>query len=267
MRNKALLLLASLLLASSPVLANEKNGLTTDQRVGEGLMLMLKGEKQAAWPILMAEAKKGDATAMFHLGNLMLKSPEDPNHLIKAQKFFTAAAARGHKGADALLKQVTAALETASTKTPTIAGMSGLPTPEQIAEAKRRISEHTAQAVKFTGFVMDEPKVKITAFAENNADSISRLSSIVDSARSQFAEAIGVDFYIIVDPQSWNSSQTQIIRSSAMPQEGFMPDLGGQMASQLGVKRAPAIVVQPQNERPRVISDPSSLLTEISRLL
>ncbi|WGK63516.1 sel1 repeat family protein (plasmid) [Halopseudomonas sp. SMJS2] len=267
MRNKALQLLTSLLLASCPVLADDNDALTTDQRVGEGLMLMLKGDKQAAWPILMAEAKKGNATAMFHLGNLMLKSPEDPDHIHKAQKFFTAAAARGHKGSEALLKQVTAALNTASSSKPTIAGMSGLPTTEQIAEAKRRISAHTAQAVRFTGFVLDEPKLKISAFAENNADSISRLSSIIDSAKAQFSEAIGVDFYIIVDPQSWNSSQTQIIRSSAMPQEGFMPDLGGQMAAQLGVKRAPAIVLQSQNERPRVVSDPSSLITEISRLL
>lgn len=267
MRNKALLLLASLLLATFPVIAEVKEGLTADQRVGEGLMLMLKGEKQAAWEILMAEAKKGNATAMFHLGNLMLKSPEDPHHLQKAQKFFAAAAARGHRGAEALLRQVTAALDTATANIPTIAGMSGMPTPEQIAEAKRRISEHTAQAVRFTGFVMGEPKLRITAFAENNAESISSLSSIIESAKSRFSEAIGVDFYIIVDPQSWNSSQTQIIRSSAMPQEGFMPDLGGKTAAQLGVQRAPAIVLQKNNERPRVISDPSSLLTEISRLL
>tara|TARA_B100002003_G_scaffold231313_1_gene242205 strand:+ start:657 stop:1403 length:747 start_codon:yes stop_codon:yes gene_type:complete len=248
-------------------LADSQDGLTADQRVGEGLMLMLKGDKQAAWAILMPEAKQGNATAMFHLGNLMLKSPEDPDHLRKAERFFTAAAARGHRGSEALLRQVTAALETAATTMPTIAGMSGMPTPEQIAEAKRRISEHTAQAVRFTGFVTDEPKLKITAFAENNAESISKLTSLIDSAKSRFSDAIGVDFYIIVDPQSWNASQTQIIRSSAMPQEGFMPDLGGQAAAQLGVQHAPAIVIQKHNERPRVIADPSSLLTEISRLL
>lgn len=267
MHNKTLVLLASLLLAACPAFADGQDGLTEDQRVGEGLMLMLKGEKQAAWAILMPEAKKGNATAMFHLGNLMLKSPEDPEYLQKAQTFFSAAAARGHRGSEALLRQVSAALETAASKMPSIAGLSGMPTPEQIAEAKRRISEHTAQAVRFTGFVMDEPQYKITAFAENNAESISRLSSIIDSAKSTFAEAIGVDFYIIVDPQSWNPSQTQIIRSSAMPQEGFMPDLGGQAAARLGVRRAPAIVIQKQNEPPRVISDPASLRAELSRLL
>ncbi len=266
MRNRILLLVASLLLSCS-TFADEQSGLTADQRVGEGLMLMLKGEKKPAWDILMVEAKKGNATAMFHLGNLMLQSPEYDDHLANAQKFFTAAAARGHKGAEALSKQVAAALAEKRSAPPMIAGLSGLPTAEQIADATRRLSEHTAQAVKFTGFVMDVPQVKITAFADNNAESISQLTSMMSTVKSRFAEAIGVDFYIIIDPQSWNASQTQIIRSSEMPQDGFMPDFGGRVASKFGVRRAPAIVIEPKDGPPRIISDPNSLLSEISRLL
>jgi hypothetical protein len=266
-RSALLLLLVSLTLAAPQALAEEKSDLTADQRVGEGLMLMLKGEKSAAWEILLAEAKQGNAAAMFHLGNLMMRSPEYEDHLGKALKFFTAAAARGHNGAEALRNQVSAALDTRQTESPTIAGVSGMPTEEQIEEAKRRISEHTAQAVKFTGFVTDGPRVKITAFAENNAESISRLSSLVSSAKAQFSDAIGVDFYIIVDPKSWNVSQTQIIRASDMPEDGFMPDLGGRIATQYGVRKAPAFVIQPQNGMPRIISDPSSLLSEISSSL
>ena len=55
MRPSLSLAFASLLLLTIPfAMAAEQ---TSDQRIGEGIMMILKGEKQKAWDLLLPEAK------------------------------------------------------------------------------------------------------------------------------------------------------------------------------------------------------------------
>ncbi len=118
---RVFLLLLSSLLISTSLNAAEK-GPSEDQRVGEGLVLMLKGENQKAWDLLFPEAKAGNVTAMYHLGMMMMRATNTPDHLQRAKTFFEAAAKRGHKGSEAMLLQVQKSLAAATPGTlPSIA--------------------------------------------------------------------------------------------------------------------------------------------------
>jgi len=100
---RVFLLLLSSLLISTSLNAAEK-GPSEDQRVGEGLVLMLKGENQKAWDLLFPEAKAGNVTAMYHLGMMMMRATNTPDHLQRAKTFFEAAAKRGHASRFATLR-------------------------------------------------------------------------------------------------------------------------------------------------------------------
>lgn len=262
------LLLTSLTILCFPAHANEQ-GPNQDQRVGEGMMLMLKGEKQRAWEVLFPEAKAGNVVAMFHLGTMMLKSPEYPDNLERAEKFFSAAAARGHEGSKALLAQVRQSLEAKKQGLPPgIAGASLLPTKEELAEAAARAEKYKQEVIRFTGLSPQiAPKVEVKAFLSDSSAAIEEMYEIAQGVKNKFGDSIKIEFIVVIDPGTWSPDKSQAPSISKVPPVGFQPDFGGRMAAQYGVRQTPALVVTPANGRPKVISNPQSLLSEISALL
>lgn len=261
------LLVASLLLSISPVHASNEP-LSEDQRVGEGLMLILKGEKQKAWEVLFPEAKKGNVVAMFHLGSMMMRSPEYPDYLERAQQFYKAAAQRGHGGSKLLLSQVEDMLKKKANGAPTlIAGVTGGPTPEQMEEAKRRIEKYKNEVLRYTGYVEQLPaKVTIKVFLPQSGSTVESLYSQVSSMTDRFPDAVKVEYYVIIDPSTWQLDQDGVA-TTKIPPSGFTPDFKGTIAATYGIKSAPAIVLAPEKGNARVISNPNDLITEITKLL
>jgi hypothetical protein len=52
-----------------------------------------------------------------------------------------------------------------------------------------------------------------------------------------------------------------------MPVVGFRPDLNGDEARKYGIRSTPAIVMVPEKGQPRFISNPQSVISELSSVL
>ena len=260
------LLVASLLVATP--IATAANGQTTqDQRVGEGLMLMLKGDKPNAWKVLFPEAKAGNVIAMYHLGMMMAKSPEYPDHLERSKQFFSEAARRGHRGSEAMLAQVERMLSQAG-KPPSIAGSSGTPLPQELEAAKQAYAEAKAKIGRFVGDLpTSPPQVTIKAFITENAPSMKSLIAAAQQVQARFGDKVDFQFYVVIDQSSWDPRKVFTPELSSMPITGFRPDMNGQEASRYGVRNMPAIVFIPENGNPRILASAQDVITQISSVL
>lgn len=260
------LLVASLSLAMP--MAHSANGQTTqDQRVGEGLMLMLKGEKTSAWKVLFPEAKAGNVIAMYHLGMMMTKSPEYPDHLERAKKFFAAASERGHRGSQAMLAQVEKMLDQAG-KPPSIAGSSGTPLPQELAAAKQAYAEAKAKIGRFVGDLPTAtPQVTIKAFINENAPSMKSVVAAAQQVQARFGDRVDFQFFVVIDQSGWDPRKVFTPELGSMPITGFRPDMNGQEAAKYGVRNMPAIVFIPENGRPKLLASAQDVISQISSVL
>lgn len=261
-------LLLSSLLISTMLIAAEK-GPSEDQRVGEGLVLMLKGENQKAWDLLFPEAKAGNVTAMYHLGMMMMRSTETADHLQRAKTFFDAAAKRGHKGSQAMLIQVEKSLAAASPGSiPTILGMSGLPSPTDIEGAKRQAERLKQEVGRFIEPIRSTAAdVTIKAFVADNSQAVENIRAAAELVRARFGERVDTQFFVVIDQATWDPKRVFNQQSSQLPTLGFQPDMGGRIANQYGVRSTPALVLIPKNGRPKVVNSPTSLITDLTSLL
>jgi hypothetical protein len=230
---------------------------TQDQRVGEGLMLSLKGEKQKAWDILFPEAKAGNVIAMYHLGTMMMRSTEYPDHLDRAKKFFSAAAARGHTGSAAMLKQIES-LTPNTNGPPTIGGASGVPLPKDIE----------GQIAKFQGPQSTVvPQATIKTFIADNVSSVKELVEISEQAKARFGDKVDFQFYVLIDPETWDPKNVFTQSSGSMPIVGFRPDMNGEEARKYGVRSTPSIVLIPEKGQHRILNNPQNVISELSSVL
>lgn len=240
---------------------------TDDQRVGEGIMAILKGEKQKAWDILFPEAKAGNVIAMYHLGDLMLRSPEYPDNLSRAAKFFKAAAERGHKGSAAMLAQVEGMIAKQGA-TPTIAGTSGLPVPKDIEGAKQAYARMQAQVGRFVGQPDSvAPLATIKMFITDNASAASDLVEIGKQAKARFGEKVEFQYYVLIDQGNWDPRKVFTPAASSLPLTGFRPDMNGDEARKYGVRSTPAIVLVPQDGQPKILSNAQAVISELSAVI
>ena len=260
------LLVGSIFLVT-PIASAASGQTTQDQRVGEGLMLMLKGEKTNAWKVLFPEAKAGNVIAMYHLGMMMAKSPEYPDHLERSKRFFAAAAERGHKGSEAMLAQVNRMLSQAG-QPPSIAGTSGTPLPEELKAAKQAYATAKAKIGRFVGELPTAPpQVTIKAFITENAPSMKSLIATAQQAQATFGDKVDFQFFVVIDQAGWDPSTVFTPGMGSMPMTGFRPDLNGQEASRYGVRSMPAIVFIPENGKPRILASAQEVITQISSVL
>lgn len=258
------LLLASLISPNAYAALPQSNA---DQRVGEGMMLMLKGEKQKAWDILLPEAKAGNVIAMYHLGGLMLKSPEYPDNLNRAARFFKAAADRGHKGSAAMLAQVQGMIDRQG-GVPSIAGTTGLPIPKDVEGAKQAYARMQAQVGRFVGQQQTTtPLATIKMFITENANTAADLVEIADQAKARFGDKVAFEYFVLIDQATWDPRRVFTPAISSLPLTGFQPDLNGEEARKYGVHSTPAIVMVPQQGRPKILSSAQSIITELSAVL
>lgn len=252
-------LLAILLAAGSCIYATsliaEEAKLTSDQKVAIGVMHSAKGEKKAAWDMLYPEAKAGNINALVHLGQLMVKSPEFPDHLERAEKYFSIAAERGHKGAAAMLAQVRRQLQLkGDTPSRTIAGRSALPTPENVEEARAFRAEYQRNTGRFIGPSSARPEATVhvfvteqIAFADSIADQESRLTG-------RYGQRLKFKYYVVLDRKTWRPGNSFKAQSDQRNMIGFEPDIDGQIARSFGLRQMPSIVLELANGTKKQIS-------------
>ena len=253
-------------LVSVPVTA-ETGKTTADQRVGEGLMLVLKGEKEKAWNLLFPEAKAGNVIAMFQLGMLMVRSPEYDGNLEKARKFFSAAAERGHKGSAAMLAQVDGLISKQGA-TPQIAGASGVPVPKDIESAKLAFTKAQERVGRFVGDLQTTtPKATVKAFITDDASSLKDLIDIASKVQATFGDKVEFQYYVLISQAGWNPRKVFTSASKSLPVTGFRPDLNGAEAAKYGVRTTPAIVLVPEKGQPKILSGVQSVISELSSVI
>lgn len=261
MRPYLWLLVASLL--CHPACAAQADQ-TTDQRVGEGLMAMLKGEKQKAWDLLFPEAKTGNVVAMYHLGTLMLRSPEYPDNLRRAERFFKAASERGHKGSEAMLAQVKK-MQSLQGATPTIAGTSGLPVPKDLEAAKKAYTDMQERIGRFVEQPRAIPAIaSVKIFVTENSGTLAEISQIAKQAKARFGEKVDFEYYVSIDPATWDPRRLVSSNPSDAGLTGFRPDLNGQEARKYGVRTMPAIVLVQPKSPPKLLTNPQTVISELA---
>lgn len=262
------LAIALLLTSSMHALAAEEE-LTSQEKVGIGLMHALKNEKREAWAYLLPEAKAGNVDAMFHLGQLLIKSPEYEGHLKKAAQFFEAAAKRGHKGAAAMLENVRRQLAVQEGgSVPTIGGKSALPTPEDRAAAERFYREYQQRNARFNSLDGDtEPKVVVNVFVSGELDFADQVASMEPVIKGRYPEAVGFKYFMVLDQRTWKPGKNSPPENEPKNLIGFEPDWNGESAVEMGVRRTPSIVLATPDGKKIAVSGPNLLNTELARIM
>lgn len=250
----ALLLAAASCIYTNTLIADEVK-LTSDQKVAIGVMHSAKGEKKQAWDILFPEAKAGNINALVHLGQLMVKSPEFPDHLERAEKYFSIAADRGHKGAAAMLVQVRRQLQLkGDAPSRTIAGRSALPTPANVEEARAFRAEYQRNTGRFIGQSSASPEATVHVFV---TDQIGFADSIADQESSltgRYGNRLKFKYYVVLDRKTWRPGNSFKGQSDPRNMIGFEPDMDGQIARSFGLRQMPSIVLELANGNKKQIN-------------
>lgn len=258
------LLLLLIGLSFNTAIANEP--LTSQQKVGIGLMHALKNEKKQAWEILFPEAKAGNVDAMYHLGQLMARSPEFPDHLKKAQTFFSAADKKGHKGAKAMLAMVNQQIGLKSKTGPKmIGGKSALPTPVDMEKAKLALARQRALNGRFTtGATMVPPDATIHVFIKNEIPYADKIADMESVYKSRYGDKLQIKYYVVIDQSKWDQGLS--FESNGTPNNmiGFEPDMNGEIARSKGVRQVPSIFIESKSGKKIHVQNPDQINSELA---
>ncbi|WP_409286796.1 sel1 repeat family protein [Pseudomonas guariconensis] len=229
-------------------------------------MAVIKGEKQKAWDILFPEAKAGNVVAMYHLGTLMLHSPEYPDNLVRAGKFFKAAADRGHKGSAAMLAQVRN-MQSLKGTVPTIAGRSGLPVSSDLERAKQALADMQASIGRYVQPPPSTtPSATVRMFISENSAAVSDLVDVETQAKARFGDKVDFQYFVVIDPSNWDPRR--VFTPPKNPEiRGFHPDLNGEEARKYGVTTTPAIVMTGPNGQRKFLASSQTVISELSAAL
>ena len=268
-RNVIQRLVIALLLTSSMQAFGSDDELTSQEKVGIGLMHALKNEKKEAWAYLLPEAKAGNVDAMFHLGQLLLKSPEYEGHIKKAAQFFEAAAKRGHKGAAAMLENVRRQLAIQEGgAVPTIGGKSALPTPEDRAAAERFYRDYQQRNARFNSLESDaELKVVINVFVSSELDFADQVADLEPLLKGRYPDAVGFKYFMVLDQRTWKPGKNTPPDKEPKNLIGFEPDWNGETAMKMGVRSTPTIVLVTQAGKKIPVTRTNQLNTELARIM
>jgi hypothetical protein len=254
MQRLAVFLLATASCMFSSNLIAEETKLTSDQKVAIGVMHSAKGEKKQAWEILFPEAKAGNVNALVHLGQLMVRSPEFPDYLERAEKYFSIAANRGHKGAAAMLEKVRQQLQLKdSAPTRTIGGRSALPTPADIEKARAFRAEYQRSTGRYINQPPSEPGATVHVFVTNQIEFADSIADQESSLTGRYGNRLKFRYYVVVDRRTWRPGDSF---KEAAPRNmiGFEPDMDGQIARAFGLRQMPSIVLELANGSKKQIS-------------
>lgn len=248
MQRLAVLLLATASCMFSSNLIAEEAKLTSDQKVAIGVMHSAKGEKKQAWEILFPEAKAGNVNALVHLGQLMVRSPEFPDHLERAEKYFSIAASRGHKGAAAMLEKVRQQLQLKdAAPTRTIGGRSALPTPADVEKARAFRAEYQRSTGRYINQYPSNPEATVHVFVTNQIELADSIADQESNLTGRYGNRLKFRYYVVLDRRTWRPGNS--FKEAAAPRNmiGFEPDMDGQIARAFGLRQMPSIVLELAN--------------------
>lgn len=241
MRLIILLLISQFAFAETSVDAEQSEALRT------GINFAIKGEVNEAWKLLIPLAKSGNTEAMFHIGSMLIRSNPSKQNILMAKRFLSEASRRDHAGATALLSDIDKSQRQASTDF-TIAGRSGLPTPEDLSDARNRLAEFesdTGTKLSTTDYISN-----VLIFIEDNRTQGMLSSRLYESIKSQFGDSVKVISLVITSGHAWRDNISQ--GSEAFSGGDYSPDIDGVIAKGYGISRFPSVVVINASGKPSV---------------
>lgn len=243
---KTLLLLVSAVVLTTAALSAVGSANPNQEALQSGLQSMREGNKTEAWNQLFPLAQRGDVSAMYYLGDMFVRSPEYPDHLDRARQFLSAAAQRGHAGAEALLQQIQGVIaRKAQAQLPSIAGASGMPTPEDRAVLNAAYEKYKNEVLRYTDALpesVDETRHQLSLFIRNSDKGLSELQREITQFTERYKEKVTSNIYVILEPSSWKPGQNQL-QGLPFLEGGVTPDWGGQIAARHGAQQTPAFSI------------------------
>lgn len=218
--------------------------------IDDARKLIAKGEKREAWAILYPIAKtEGSAEAQYLLGYLLLNSPGLENYLNKALVYFRAAERSGHRSASVAIDGVKRQIQ---------ARELGHSTVDRSTELYERNREEFAAYSKRVrnGFVTGEGGVvphKLDVFVIGGSQLVHEVTRIVTHTPG-LSSSLSLTFNLVINQDELGN--TDIFPEGFQPPPGgFVPDIDGALAAQLGVKTFPSLALQVnRNSDPKIIS-------------
>lgn len=253
MRRTLLLFVSSLLMWSFSAGLVAQSSSNAQDSLSAGLQSIREGNKTEAWHKLFPLAQQGNNAAMFFLGEMMVRSPEYPDHLERAKQFLNTAASRGHKGAAALLQQVDEIIKRqAQALAPTIAGASGIPTDGDRAALQAAYEKYKNEVLRYTNVSHDMAsgvKHELNVFLSQRDAGASTLYDELNKIMTDSKDVIKSNVFLVLDASSWNPDE-KIFNALPFTVGGVLPDWGGKIAAAHGAKSTPAYSIShPSGER------------------
>tara|TARA_R110002124_G_scaffold128157_23_gene288792 strand:+ start:20143 stop:20907 length:765 start_codon:yes stop_codon:yes gene_type:complete len=242
----------------------------TVETLQDGIQAIRGGDKQKGWEILFPLANEGNTEAMFHLGDMMLRSPEFKDHLQRAREFFTVAASRGHEGAKSLIPRVDQFIAQSRKHIEnTIAGASGTPLNGEIETINRQLQKYKSEVLRFTNSsalsgVLDTSTLMF--FTDNRPSSIEQIYKIGERLKAHFGDKVNTRLLVRIMPEDIGSS-TPPLGGFAIPPGGVTPDFKGAIASSYGIQSLPALVFVSGDGTPTMFNDFENLELKLNELL
>lgn len=241
MRLIILLLISQLALAEPSVDAEQNMALRS------GITSAIKGDLNEAWKILIPLAKDGNTEAMFHLGSMLIRTNPSKHNIELARRFLSEASRRNHTGAKALLNDIDKSQRDES-KDLTIAGRSGLPSPEDLSDARTRMAEFEAETG--TKLSTTDYMSNVLIFVEDDRTQGILSSRLYETIKSKFGDSVKVTNLVITSGHDWKENISQ--GSEAFSGGDYSPDVDGVIAKGYGISRFPSVVVINASGKPTV---------------
>lgn len=206
--------------------------------------MIANGDKQKAWDLLYPlAASEHDARAQVILGQLLLSSPNVPDHMDKALRMFNAAKRNGHPAGARFVQLTKEQLQFSNQANQRISNSK-----RYYAKAEREYQKLTHQMEK--GFIDssgDLFSARVDVFITEDSDMPAKVERLLQND-PLLSTQVMTKYHLVFD-HSEIGTANPFSSTFRPPSDGLQPDIDGALASQLGVQSFPAIVVREAESR------------------
>lgn len=218
--------------------------------VEDARALIAKGQKGEAWRLLYPIAvKEQDPVAQLMMGQLLLASPSVDENTSKALKFFRAAERNGNRAAPRFIEIAEQQMRYSREAESRVNASKKL---YQVAE---RSHAELAEKLK-RGFVDGDGNVRshrVDVFVQGDTP-VTQLVETLFNQNADLADETILKFHLVFDAKDMGSANP-FSDGYIPPETGFNPDIDGVLASELGVRSLPAIVLREhKNKQPQIVN-------------
>jgi hypothetical protein len=220
------------------------------QRFDQGIIAINNSMKNEAWSLLLPLAKKGNPLAAYKLGEMVMNSPEFPNHIQKAEKLFAAASSMGYTPAIEMLRSLNQFQKDQAAQAQILAQTV---TARSIDSKSINILRESAEAEFYkiaieNGLIAEKTELDVTVFLNKVDAEAAQIAKQLSALVKDNGERVKVD-YVLIFEDLVNDPFGGRDNPYKMPEEGVTPDFKGVMAKEWGVTSFPSIFTTKDGER------------------